>query len=58
MLLPCLAVDVYYAVVAPPITTVAHAASLLLGAVLHLSAARFSGVGLGQTTNERLHSGN
>ena len=62
MLLPCLAVDIYYAAVAPAITTVAHAASLLLGAVLHLSVARFSGVGLGRstkpTTNERLYSEN
>ena len=47
MLMPCLAVDIYYAAVAPLITTVAHVASLLLGAVLQHLVNRFSRIGLG-----------
>ena len=47
MLMPCLAVDLYYAAVAPLITTVAHVASLLLGAVLHYLVNKFSIIGLG-----------
>ena len=42
LLVPCLAVNAYYAAVAPPITSVAHLAALLLGAALYYVVELFS----------------
>ena len=52
MLTPCLAVDIYYAAVAPLVTTVAHVAALVLGAVLHYIVQRCSSIGVGHDSKQ------